>query len=293
MDQQPGGRGKVVYRGSRPIHCCDDQSPASSVFKKHTAFVAFALICTLHLNGQATHSLEFETASIKALKEPRGITHIRNNPGRFQVGNYTPAGLIMLAYQIDQQQLTSLPDWAQRDRFDINATFEPEAGLAKSQNFAHDLQRLQSLLRTRFKLQFHREVKLLPAYILVVDKSGAKLKPSSSSEQGPLTNGVDGHLVGQGRDLDDLTEFLFRFLRRRVVNETGLQGQYDFRLDFQVEQGLDASSESASSNQTTGALQPLPTLTNALRSQLGLKLIPKSKPLEIFIVDHIERPTPN
>ena len=256
-------------------------------------FVALALVCTRLLHAQVAHPLEFDAASIKPLKEPRNVTYFRNNPGRFLISNYTVSGMILFAYQTDQQQLTSLPDWAFRERFDINATFEPEAGLSKSQDFEHALERLQSLLRTRFNLQFHREVKLLPAYVLSVDKSGSKLKPSASSEEGSLTSGADGHFVCQARDLDDLADFLFRFLRRRVVNETGLQGLYDFRLDFQIEQGLDAAPEPASTAQSTGASQALPTLTSALRSQLGLKLISKPRPLEVFVIDHIERPTPN
>ncbi len=187
----------------------------------------------------------------------------------------TVVNLIRSAYVLRAPELSDAPDWAANESYDVMA--EAESGAALS--FPQVRLLLQSLLVDRFQLQFHRETKPSAAYLLVAAKNGPKLKASPADAYSThVTVGSDAiHMTVSHATMAQLCARLSTFVGRPVVDQTGLAGVFDATLDFAPEE-----EESDS-----------PSIFNALREQLGLKLEAGKAPVEVLIIERIERPTPN
>ena len=147
----------------------------------------------------------------------------------------------------------------------------------------------QSLLADRLNLKLHFEVRGEAAvYALVIAKGGPKLTAAKPGEETQILSARRNELKGQAVTLD---QFVHSPLwtpigNHLVINQTGLAGAYDFTLKWRedpVAEG-DAAAESS---------EDLPPLFNALREQLGLNLVDAKAPLEVIVIDHIERPSHN
>jgi uncharacterized protein (TIGR03435 family) len=166
---------------------------------------------------------------------------------------------------------------------------------------------IQSLLADRFKMKVNRVVKQLPVYELVVANGGAKLKPENAADfaaagrppdSGTSSSSGPGYFKAVGASSADLAYGLSRFvsreLGRQVIDRTGLTGKYDFTLTWQpfsTERGaVDVSPDSMRSTNLDSAG---PSIFTAIQEQLGLKLKPTVGPVEVLVVDHIERPSEN
>ncbi len=211
-----------------------------------------------------------------------------------------------MAYGLQRYQL-SAPDWLGDDRFDIVAKV-PEG--ATKEQFAT---MLRDLLTSRFKLATHHEEKEIQAYELVVSKNGPKLEESvDDSQSAPGTHeatsratlGPDGFPVlpagrssamvmmkGRARmrmaktSMEQLAARLSSQVSCPVTDATGLKGKYDFTLSW-VSQILQAQDGDADS--------PGPDIFGALQQQIGLKLESKKAPVDVLVVDRIEKlPTEN
>jgi uncharacterized protein (TIGR03435 family) len=153
---------------------------------------------------------------------------------------------------------------------------------------------LQPLLVARFNLQFHHETRERPTYVLVVAKNGPKLHKAQSGETHPsgisspdVTGGsgestvTPGEIVLKGSSLSLLANLLSsQGLSHPVVDKTGLTDMYDITLRWSPD---DIGSSDAS----------LPSLFTALKEQLGLKLEYNKNPIDVIVIDHIERPSAN
>ena len=212
----------------------------------------------------------FEVASVK-LTPPGSIGLTSIGPygtGRFTATNVTLEVLVELAFGVNEQQIQSAPAWLGSERYDITAIARGGEKLTYEQ-----LKRpLQGLLAERFKLATHRETKETQAYALVAAKDGAKLKASTvaKSKSMILPNGLRASAV----PVATLAGMLALVTRRPVVDETGIAGTYDIKLDYVPADGGDSS---------------LPSMFTALQEQAGLKLEPRKVPAEILIIDHVER----
>lgn len=170
---------------------------------------------------------------------------------------------------------------------------------------------LQALLAERFKLLAHRETKELPVYALVVAKNGPKFEEAKPGDRYPdgikapdgrpgagmmFTN--RGQVTGQGLPIANLVRQLSLELGRTVVDTTGLTGTYDFTLKwtpdesqgrmFKRAEGGQQRTDPAPSSESSG-----PSIFTALQEQLGLKLEAQKGPVEILVIDYVERPTAN
>jgi uncharacterized protein (TIGR03435 family) len=158
----------------------------------------------------------------------------------------------------------------------------------------------QAVLADRFKLTVHRETRQLSIFALVVAKSQPKFSPAqlvppaANDGSGPnppqqrvtmsMRGGPDGMLLtAQGATMDQLAVQIAGQLHTRVENNTGLKGKYDFTLHFASDDGLNPS------NSDTVA----PPVFTAVQEQLGLKLESRKGPVEVLIVDHVEKPSEN
>jgi uncharacterized protein (TIGR03435 family) len=150
----------------------------------------------------------------------------------------------------------------------------------------------QNLLADEFKLVFHKEIKEGPVYALMVDKSGLKIRVNESPQdfQIPI-KGPPDKVIGTRVPMQYFCWWLGQVLQREerpVIDQTGLDKNYDFTLDFTPELPPDFPKE----NLPPGFLDH-PSIFDAVRQQLGLKLEPQKGPVEYYVIDHVERPAEN
>jgi uncharacterized protein (TIGR03435 family) len=222
----------------------------------------------------------FEVASIRINKSGNVEPDFRPVlGGRLTVNNVTMKTLITAAYHIASSQISGGPGWIDSDRFDINAKAEKDVPLQEA------LVMLQTLLKDRFKLVFHREMKDVPAYRLtLLSGNGApKLVPSQGGESGlravPMENQKLVHLSARNMTMQHLSDILGNQLQMPVVDNTGLSGAFDFAFDIEM-----PSAAAAPDGESISA---------AFRDQLGLKLDQTKAPAEFFVIEKVERPTDN
>lgn len=237
----------------------------------------------------------FEVASIKPSKawHPPKIS-----PVTYSV-SATALGLIYDAYgPLLPGQISGWPGWSTSEMFNVEAKVDEKSAAAlqklplKEQARRRQLM-LQSLLANRFNLKVHHATKVFPVYELVVAKGGSKIKESQAA--GTNTNSI-GRLKAKGMPMSDLARLLTMFVNRFVIDKTGLPGKYDFDLHWTPEGMSDMPEESGQFWPEKNAGPEIisgPSIFTALREQLGLKLKSAKDPVDILVIDHIERPTPN
>jgi uncharacterized protein (TIGR03435 family) len=205
---------------------------------------------------------------------------------------------VLEAYGIESPSNFSGPPWLQSTRFDVSAKIPGGATKPAFQSM------LQNLLAARFKLTVRRENREMPVYELTVAKNGPKFRESSPKDAptpdapqekikadsegypilppGMMMAVIPGHarLRSENRPIEWFARMLTNQLGSPVTDATGLPGKYDFVLSWVIEEP---------GGDPTG-----PTLADAVQSELGLKLQQKKGPVEILVVDHIEKaPTAN
>jgi uncharacterized protein (TIGR03435 family) len=189
--------------------------------------------------------------------------------------NVSLVSLIQRAHDVKEYQVAG-PDWLRTAYFDLLATLP--AGVPREQL----IPALRALLAERFKLALHREKKDLPMYALVVAKNGPKLQPTADPNGPNGTWNSKGKFTGKNETLAHFSEALSRQLDRAVVDMTELTGAFDFEVAYGPE---DAHSNSDDSG---------PSIFAALQEKLGLKLEARKGPVELLIIDRIEKtPTEN
>jgi len=224
--------------------------------------------------------------------------------GRFVGMNIRLRALIAAAYGTPQPlpiyRIIGGPDWVDTEPFDVVAKSDA-GGLEAGWSVKRGLM-LRALLADRFHLQVHWETRDQPAYALVPArrdrKLGAQLQPSSaddcaSASENPrdavramvATRGgaTTMHITAKCMLLERLARLLENPLRRVVVDRTGLAGTFSLDLDF----AAGVASASADSVGDT------PSLATALQEQLGLKLDSIRAPVDLLVIDRVERPTPD
>ena len=217
-----------------------------------------------------TLAQEFEVASIKPTATKDGSFTFDFPPGgRFTGRNLTLQNLLRIAYELENYQISGGPSWINSAGFDIQA----KAATGK----AEVRQMVQSLLADRFQLAVHRETRQLPIYALVVGKTGPKLQPAASSAV-PARSQKMGRLITPKMSMTELANILTFDLKRPVKDETGLKGDFAFTLEWAP--GLGESDDG-------------PSLFAAVQEQLGLKLLSTKGPIEVLVIDHVEKPSEN
>ena len=190
------------------------------------------LLCAQTATSPST--LKFEVASLKASQPGGRGGGIRPAPGgeRYQATNVPLRLLIMVAYRVKADQVSGGPSWMDTDTWDMNAK-------AEKPSTVEDLHvMLQNLLAERFHLQFHRESKELPVYVLSVDKGGPKLQAHEAQNSGEpwIDQSIEGavhvKLSAKYSPMDYFAWRLGQMLDRPVIDQTRLKGGYDFELAF-------------------------------------------------------------
>lgn len=189
--------------------------------------------------------------------------------------NVTLKRSIIGAYAVLPDQVLGGPDWIDLDRFQITGKAsqpQDEKGL---------MAMLQTLLAGRFKLEMHRESRRAQAMVLEVAKGGPKLQPAGAAAYS--WKNVHDHLEATKLTMSELAEILSRNLNLPVIDRTGLNGEFNFtvRWNPDVTEGL---------NHDDSAVALRPEVAAAISRQLGLTLKARKMPVEMFVVDHAEKP---
>jgi uncharacterized protein (TIGR03435 family) len=231
------------------------------------------------VRGQAAAKLEFEVASVKPTATQGSFTIDFPAGGGFSARNLTVQILLQTAYALQDYQISGGPSWTSSAGFDIQARGAAGGGEPPRE---HVLQMIQALLAERFHLAQHRETRQLPIYALVAGKTGPKLQAADSSVGGTKT--MLGQLIVKKMSMTTLANILAFDLKRPVKDETALQGEFAFTLEWAPGLGeSDAESKDRSASK--------PSLFAAVQEQLGLKLESSKSPIEVFVIDHVEKPS--
>jgi uncharacterized protein (TIGR03435 family) len=274
--------------------------------------LAAAALFAFKSAAQTPSRPEFEVASIKLNTDcVNGAGNEQHSPGRFGVECVSPRDYIRGAYgaygngrnrNVRPPEVLGGAKWVDTDHYDIIAKTRGDTGLDEMYG-----PMMRALLEDRFQLKIHTETRELPVYMLAVAKGGAKLSPSKDGSCVPLdvknvlqsppppnycgrmtTKGSATRIVdGFGTTLAEFTDRIFKdTLDRPVIDQTGLTGLFDIHLEYVLETGTGASPEASGVN---GGV----SIFTALQEQLGLKLSPDKGPVEVLVIDHIERPSAN
>jgi uncharacterized protein (TIGR03435 family) len=269
---------------------------------------AYVVLACAVLPAQAT---QFETASVRpsaATARQMPARRIRNSPGRVVYEEQSLKDLLFLAYRVPFFRLPT-PQWMEEEFFDVAATF-PEGATKDDAALM-----LQSLLADRFQLKLHRESRNLTGYVLTLGKGPSKLTPSPPTPEGetqptglprkldldkegfailptgmatlitvPAQNGVT-RVTAARQPLSTLISYLGRILQQPIVDETGLAGIFDFHLAYAASHPPEHVEASA----LPEASEPAPTIVQAVEKQLGLRMERRRVPVDILVIDHIER----
>jgi uncharacterized protein (TIGR03435 family) len=284
---------------------------------------SFIVANTMQVSAQAQSSsvssaYEYEVATIFPSKPGGNAVGLLPSPNGLIARNATLQMLVTSAYGVQNYQVSGGPSWFTSDLYDIDAKIDASVAdalqkLSIAERTTARQQMLQKLLTERFRLTIRRETTEGPVYSLVITKSGSKLTQAKSGDT--YANGLhdrDGHargagsefigvnagaltLTGQAVPITNLIRLLARYVDRPIFDKTGLTGDFDFFLQFTANQGsLQASGGTGSSGPPQASSDTnAPYLLAAIQEQLGLKLESGKGPVEMIVIDHVEKPSGN
>jgi len=239
-----------------------------------------ALLLLLAAMAFAQSDSAFDAVSIKPAQPARGMDGmpaIKPTPGMVVMRNTSIKSAIGWAYRVTDGQVTG-PDFIDSQRFDIIAKASGPA--------AEDALRLmaQAMLKERFKLEFHRQTKEMQTYVLSIGKNGFKGKEAKTEGDMAMEPNQAAMSVTISRaPISQLVNMLGQIVRAPIVDNTGLTGRYDLTLNIakyaadMAERGKEIS------------MDPMAMIVPILQEELGLKIESKKIPLDLLIIDHLEK----
>jgi bla regulator protein BlaR1 len=277
--------------------------------------VAAAAVCALAAQT-APATAHFEAASVKANKSGGTNGMLRREPGgRIEASNMPLRMLITFAYELQPFRLVGGPDWVNTERFDIVAKFDgdPPPTLPGGPPDPMRLS-MRALLEERFHLELREEMRDLDTYNLVIaradGKPGAALKPTAQdcspdalrqrAAAGPPALPAPGEMMqcgmmmnpgrvrSGGMPLSQLAGVLSGQVGRIVNDKTGLSGGFDFEMTYSP---TGIRPPGAGPGDAPPLDSDAPSIYTALQEQLGLKLEPAKAPVDVFVIENVERPT--
>jgi uncharacterized protein (TIGR03435 family) len=244
----------------------------------------------------------FDVISVKPNKDSNG-TRMQFTPNGLHGIGVTVRFLLYEGYGgINSNQVIGEPPWSSTDGFDIEAKVAPaDVATLGKMNFEQRRAMFQSILADRFKLVVHHETRELPMYVLTVAKGGPKFKESAPDDPASTTPRRRGMMMNRGKvtatdaQVSVFVTILSRQLGRTIVDKTGLTGNYDFTLEWAPDDGGPPPQKPQDGSTTSAANAPDPgaSVFTAIQEQLGLKLEATKGPVDVVVIDHIEKPTEN
>ena len=264
-----------------------------------------------------TAPVAFEVATVKRNASGAPFILINTNAGRFTATNFPLRELIRLVHRVQPNQLVGGPDWL-TDRYDITGKIPDGVSPTRRDDM------VKALLADRFKLVTHVETRELPMFALVVARDDKRLGPNLSASKNDCTPGARGRAAGPppggmpppppefkpgarpacgtmqgpgmisagGVTMTRLAELLSGNVGRTVVDRTALAGFFEFDLTFTPDPGQGLPAGPLPPGVQAPNIDPNgPSLVTAIQEQLGLKLEPIRGPMQVTVIDSIQRPT--
>jgi uncharacterized protein (TIGR03435 family) len=216
--------------------------------------------------------------------------------GRYSNPRTNLISMISFAYQVQNSSmaLSGLPNWAREETYSVTATSGSGfPTLTNDENRERVRVMFQALLEERFHLQLHTEIRQEKVFSLEVAKGGPKMSKVNASEPPDIAHPVaaavgngGGRIIGNTSTMSGLAASLVIFLKRPVIDNTGLSGYYNFDIKWVA---------SGESQPPSGPLGPegISMLISNVETELGLHLRTTDGPVKYWIVDHLEPPTDN
>ena len=281
-----------------------------------------AVVCGAGLQAQPAPPAatpKFDVVSIKPCKP--GVTNGDDSaPGRLSIGcailaGVDNTGLIQRAYnRYADGHLTSAtvipiegaPDWIHSEAFAIDAKSDGHPGILMMEG-----PMMQAILEDRFKLKIHRETRQGPVYELVLGKGSPKLKPLLEGSCTPVLVGRPlpplppdqhrcrnmvsprGSVDFEGGTLSMFAGLLNLILDRPVIDKTGIASYFEIHLRFSPDDSAPPRPFIADPGSPAVGAPDVPGIFQAIQEQLGLRLVPAKGPVDVLVIDHIERPSEN
>jgi len=254
-------------------------------------------------------TMTFDVASIRESKPDSEKGFIvgggfAGSSSSLNLSNQSISNMLAMAYHVSIYQITGLPDWGHAF-YNVQAKSDSVADdklatLSKEQAELERQHMMQALLADRFNLKTHWETREGPVYDLVVAKrgsmlhAGGSLPPSADElksfgdrkipEMYQHGDGRRGYeLIGHDCHITTLVGMLGSLMRTRVIDKTGLTATYDFDLQYNQSSGRDRDADPTI----------WPSVPDAVEDELGLKLEPSKGSVQMLVIDHIEKPSPN
>jgi uncharacterized protein (TIGR03435 family) len=238
------------------------------------------LVCSLLAAGAAS-AQEFEVVSIKLNRTGDNSSHTSSDQGRLTATNNSLRNFILMAYGIPDYRLDG-PQWMATQRFDLAAKFPEELPKDREKYQAALHSMLQKMLADRFHMAVHWEQRTMAVYGLVVDKKGIKFK--EVADTGSHSNSDNNHYEGRSISMANFATVLSRRMDLPVLDMTGLKAFYDLKLDWVPEPRRSPDGTPSDSDSAAG-----PRLPEALQDQLGLKLEHRKAPIDVLVIDRVDK----
>lgn len=274
---------------------------------------------------------KFEVVSIKPYTANTMMTGIRFTPDGVNITGMPLHMMVREAFGLPDDRVLNEPAWTKGDRYEIAAKVGA-ADVSELEKLDPEQRWAMMLpvLQDRCGLKFHHETRTLEVFALVSMKEGPKLKlsesatgdepmktvgpstapppPSPPPSKSPANNKNWGQfrmtmstqgmaLNAQGVPMTGLARLLSLQLGSTVVDKTGLSGRYDFTLTFAPDHApgpmMEGPGGGPAQDKPASAEETGPSLVTALQEQLGLKLVARKEPVDVVVIDHIEKPSPN
>ena len=262
----------------------------------------------------------YEVASVKPNRNAAARQGLQTAPGRYTFTAYTLRSLIDVAFQrspFDQREKLGGPDWVDKDRFDVVVQAPAGAVLNGPDGFPTGVfAMVRAVLADRFGLVTHNETRERPVYALTVARADRRLgdglkrvdtdcaeamrqlaSPSAGLPPAgapPCSfGGGPGRITGNVVSLAMLSAILGRSVGRPVVDRTGVEGYFNFTLEFAPEAGIAGPLPPGEPRPDAPARSDAPSLFTAVQEQLGLKLESTRAPVDVLVIDKASQPTEN
>ncbi|HKE23523.1 MAG TPA: TIGR03435 family protein [Bryobacteraceae bacterium] len=254
----------------------------------------------------------FEVASVKLDKTAHEPRFLMEPSGRVSITGYSVRMLVALSHNIPFQspaeRIFGGPDWVRSETYDIEAipgtgTFGPEI-TPQVRNEKIRLM-LGRLLEDRFRLQIKQSTREMPIYTVLLAKSGLKLQPAQLSDNDcdsaeirppchQLTGGQGRGLHSKAATVEDMAKFIEHWSDRPIVDRTGATTLFEVdTVGWTPLTPRLPSPDGTISAEDQVMSDPTRQTLFSIMNGLGLKLEPTNGPVNVYIIEHAERPTEN
>jgi uncharacterized protein (TIGR03435 family) len=235
-----------------------------------------------------------EVATIKPNDSGIASTRRLGWNGHFYATNFSLEELIVFSYNVNSKQIVGGPSWMRSDRYDI--VIVPDVGGQPTLDQIRSM--VRKLLTDRFQLKFHKETREMSALVLTVDKGGAKINHTQFNDPRPHYGwGAGKGGLNLGMENGTIPDFIGYLewggvgLDRPMVDHTALQGRFDFNINFMPDETQ--FNGHSPIGKLPDDVEPAPSLSEAMRQQLGLKISSEKTAVDVIAIDHVEKPSPN